>query len=98
MERNIADAVKLYSGDKPFDLFVDKLEANIEKMNQVYKEIRSVFVYAGVPDYEALPGDKESRGKFAKLFKELTAYLEAAKIQGFQWEQAESKMEGSFPI
>jgi type I restriction enzyme R subunit len=93
MERNIADAVKLYSGDKPFDLFVDKLEINIERMNLAYKEIRLVFTYAGVPNFEALPADKESRGKFAKLFKELTAYLEAAKIQGFKWEQTEYELE-----
>jgi type I restriction enzyme R subunit len=93
MERNIADAVKLYSGDKPFALFVDKLEANIERMNMAYKEISSVFACAEISDFEALPGDKESRGKFAKLFKELTACLEAAKIQGFKWEQTEFEME-----
>ena len=40
-----------------------------------------------------LPFDKEARGKFAKLFKELTAYLEAAKIQGFKWTQLEYEFE-----
>ena len=92
MERNIEDAVKLYSGDKPFDLFVDKLEGNIKMMNLVFEEIKMVFTNAGVPDFSKLPEDKESRGKFAKLFKELTAYLEAAKIQGFKWEQTEYEM------
>jgi type I restriction enzyme R subunit len=93
MEQNIFDAVKLYSGDKPFDLFVDKLERNIERMNSLYNDIRTVFIYAGLPNFEALPGDKESRGRFAKLFKELAACLEAAKIQGFKWEQAAYKLE-----
>ena len=92
MKRNIADAVKLYSGDKPFDLFVDKLEGNIKMMNLKYEEIRVVFINAGVPDFSKLPDDKESRGKFAKLFKELTAHLEAATIQGFKWEQTEYEM------
>ena len=33
MKRNIRSAVKLYSGDKPLGLFVDKLEENIQSMN-----------------------------------------------------------------
>lgn len=92
MKRNIADAVKLYSGDKPFDLFVDKLEGNIKMINLKFEEIRIVFTNAGVPDFSKLPDDKESRGKFAKLFKELTAHLEAATIQGFKWTQIEYEM------
>jgi len=93
MERNIADAVKLYSGDKPFDLFVSKLEANIKMMNMRYDEISMVFAGASVPNFSKLPDDKESRGKFAKLFKELTAYLEAATLQGFKWEQSKHETE-----
>jgi type I restriction enzyme R subunit len=92
MERNIAEAVKLYSGDKPFDLFVSKLEGNIKMMNLKFEEISMVFSGAGVPDFSKLPYDKESRGKFAKLFKELTAHLEAATIQGFKWEQTDFEM------
>ncbi|MCL2049456.1 MAG: HsdR family type I site-specific deoxyribonuclease [Defluviitaleaceae bacterium] len=92
MKRNIADAVKLYSGDKPFDLFVDKLEGNIKMMNIKYEEIRMVFASAGVPDFSRLPNEKEARGKFAKLFKELTAHLEAATIQGFKWVQTKYEM------
>ena len=92
MKQNIADAVKLYSGDKPFDLFVEKLEGNIKMMNLKFEEIRVVFANAGVSDFSKLPDDKESRGKFAKLFKELTAYLEAAKIQGFKWVETAYEM------
>ena len=33
MERNINEAVKLYSGDKPIGLFVEKLPANLKKLN-----------------------------------------------------------------
>jgi len=92
MAQNIKDAVKLYSGDKPFNLFVDKLEGNIKMMNLNFEEITMVFTNAGVPDFDKLPDDKESRGKFAKLFKELTAHLEAATIQGFKWNQTKYEM------
>jgi len=94
MRRNIADAVKLYSGDKPFDLFVNKLEGNLERMNFTFKEIHQLFVYASLPNFETLPTDKEARGKFAKQFKELTAYLEAATIQGFKWAKLEYEFDG----
>ena len=92
MERNIADAVEMYSGDKPFDLFVPKLEGNIEMMNLKYEEISMVFTSAGIPDFSKLPDEKEPRGKFAKLFKELAAFLEAATIQGFKWGQTKYEM------
>ena len=35
MKKNIEQAFKLYSGDKPFGLFVDKLEDNLNNMNAV---------------------------------------------------------------
>ena len=92
MKRNIDIAIKMYSGDKPFELFVDKLECNIKMMNHKYEEISMVFTSADIHDFIKLPDDKESRGKFAKLFKELAAYLEAAKIQGFKWIQMEYEM------
>ena len=92
MKRNIDVAVKMYSGDKPFELFVDKLEVNIKMMNLKFEEISMVFTSAGIPDFSKLPDDKESRGKFAKLFKELTERLEAATIQGFKWGQTEYEM------
>lgn len=89
MERNVAVAVKLYSGDKPIGLFVQRLKENLEAMNRLYNDIKKVFADAGVPDFTKNPADKADCGKFASLFRELNAYLEAAKIQGFKWEQLE---------
>lgn len=86
MERNINYAVKSYSGDKPIELFVEKLRYNLEKLNSVYKDIQELFVHARVKDFEKLPDDNTERAKFASLYKELNAYLEAAKIQGFHWD------------
>ena len=77
MERNIAAAIKLYSGDKPLGLFVDKLEKNLNEMNRVFAETVEVFVIASVQNFEALPTDEPSQAKFAKL---LNDYLETAEI------------------
>ncbi len=87
MERNIGEAVKLYSGDKPVGLFVQKLEENLNTLNGIFTDISKVFKDAGIPNFEKNPDDKSSRGKFAVLFKSLNEYLEAAKIQGFQWKK-----------
>ena len=39
----IEAAVKLYSGDRPLDLFVQKLPANVKSMDTRYREILDVF-------------------------------------------------------
>ena len=85
MQRNIDDAFKLYSGDKPLGLFADKLEFNLGKMNTIYDDIAAIFQSAGIENFEKLPVDHAERGQFAKLFKQFNSYLEAAKIQGFNW-------------
>ena len=89
MQRNIEQAFKTYSGDKPFGIFVDKLEKNLKKINDLYEEISELFKRAGYPSFEKNPDDKAEKGKFAKLFNEFNLYLSAAKIQGFIWKQAE---------
>lgn len=87
MEQHINRAVKLYLGDKPFELFAQRLESNLKKLNAVFEEIAELFERAGVADFQKLPDDLTERGKFAKLFKVFNDYLEAAKIQGFKWSQ-----------
>jgi len=89
MERNINTAVKLYSGDKPIGLFAQKLEYNLKKLNSIFGDIFELFNGCGIASFEKLPEDRSERGKFASLFKELNAYLEAAKIQGFNWNELE---------
>jgi type I restriction enzyme R subunit len=89
MERYIAAAVKLYSGEKTLGLFVDKIGENIAKMNAAYDEIGRLFAAAGIPDFHRLPDDNAVRGKFALLFKVLSDHLEAARIQGFKWGRPE---------
>ncbi|UED72214.1 type I restriction endonuclease subunit R [Brevibacillus sp. DP1.3A] len=87
MEQNIEKAVKLYSGDKPIGLFVEKLEYNLNKLNTIFYDISELFTRSGIPNFVKLPDNRSERGKFASLFKSFNDYLEAAKIQGFTWNQ-----------
>lgn len=87
MERNINSAVALYSGNKPLGLFVEHLDYNLEKMNQIFADISRLFTLAGIPEFYRLPDDVDECGRFAKLFSSFNDYLEAAKIQGFTWKQ-----------
>lgn len=87
MERNVNDAVKLYSGDRPLGLFVQHLAENIKKMNEMFENISELFSNASIENFEKLPDDIAVCRKFAKDFKEFNGYLEAAEIQGFRWDK-----------
>ncbi len=87
MEQHIKAAVKLYSGDKPIGLFVDRREDNLKAMNEQIAEINELFASAGVSNFERLPDDSEACAKFAGLFKIFNQHLAAAKIQGFHWDE-----------
>ena len=87
MEQNVQKAVKLYSGDKPLELFVVRLNKNLEAINLHFRSIKSVFENAEIKDFMSLPKDTADRRKFAELFKEMNDSLEAAKIQGFRWDK-----------
>ncbi|CCG85763.1 type I restriction enzyme, R subunit [Erwinia piriflorinigrans CFBP 5888] len=88
MEQHINDAVKLYSGDRPIGLFVDRLESNLKAMNELVANITELFISAGVENFEKLPDDIENCAQFAKLFNTFSQHLEAAKVQGLHWEQS----------
>jgi len=86
MEQHINDAVKLYSGDRPIGLFVDRLASNLDAMNDLATDISELFSNAGVQYFEKLPEDPAACAKFADLFKAFNQHLEAAKVQGFHWD------------
>ncbi len=88
MKQNVAAAVKLYSGDKPVGLFADRLPQNLTRLNACFAELSCIFEAAGIEDFMKLPDDLTERAAFAKNFQEFNKILEAAKIQGFTWEQA----------
>lgn len=87
MEANIQEAVRIYSGDREFGLFVDKLGDNLVAMNELSEDIASVFSVDGIENFEELPESRESKAKFAELFRTFNDRLEAALIQGFTWDE-----------
>src|SRR5574344_1166248 len=92
MKKNIDEALELYV-DQPLSVFTDKLEANLEYINQNFKAIDSLFKAEGIEYYATLPQAEASKKKFAKEFCEMTKRIEASKMQGFVWE----KLEYEFP-
>ncbi len=85
MQLLIEDAFKLYSGDKTYGVFVDKLEKNLTKINKSYENILDVFQNAGIDNFEKLPSDIDEVKQFALQFRNLERAIESAKIQGFKW-------------
>ena len=88
MEQNIEEAFNLYV-DQPLSVFTDKLEANLEHINQNFRAIDALFTAEGIEYYATLPRAEASKRKFAKEFCEMTKHLEASKMQGFLWDKLE---------
>lgn len=87
MENNINKAVESYSGGRQIALFVDKLGGNLVEMNHITEDLYSVFSVDNIQNFERLPSDIDAQKKFAQLFASFNDYLEAARIQGFSWDQ-----------
>lgn len=93
MRRNIEDAVRLYSGDKPFGLFVDHLDQHLLQINQFFTVIKRLF--SGISDFSRLPDTEDSRIEFARVLPRLYEHLQAAQIQGFTWEKDTYQFDGA---
>ena len=89
MELLIEQAFELYSGNKMFGVFVDKLEKNIDKINKTFEEIKDIFDSSSIQNFETLPTDINEIKKFALLFKTMERAIESAKLQGFKWNKNE---------
>lgn len=89
MKRNIAEAIRMYSGDRPYSVFVDRLPHNLNRMNFIFNEIKDVFDSAEITNFSKLPPLDAERGRFAKLFKTFSDHISAARLQGFSWEKSE---------
>lgn len=89
MEQQIKDAFALYSGERPYCMFVGKLKANLERLNRIFDNIRSLFVNAGLSDFSKLPEEEPVRAQFARDFRDLVECIETVKIQGFTWDKNE---------
>lgn len=92
MERNIEEAVKEYSADQPGIMFVDKLPANVKKINECFDHIREVFESNGIRDFSEVPKEIGSQKKFVDEFNKLNQALESALMQGFRWDKRKYKL------
>jgi type I restriction enzyme R subunit len=92
MEQNINDALEVYV-DRPLGLFVDKLEGNLNHINQLFLHIDDIFKSHEIANFARLPETREDRNMFAKDFSQMTHLLEAAKLQGFLWEKNKYEFE-----
>lgn len=59
----------------------------MEKLNALYAEIKDLFASAGIEEFSQIPADMAERKKFADLFQSFNENLEAAKVQGFEWDK-----------
>ena len=89
MEENISKAIKLYSGDKVFGLFANKLNYNLQVLNHLFGQIELLFNNAGITNFEKLPDNSSDRRQFAKLFNEFNKLIQAVYLQGMVWEKSE---------
>lgn len=88
MEHNIKKAVKEYSGDNPYMMFVDKLPMNIRTINHEYEEIRDVFKMCKIENFSRLPEDDTAIKKFVSHFNILNKALISAIAQSFRWDKS----------
>lgn len=93
MQKNIHEAVAMYSGNKALGLFVQQLDENLNMMNETFDEIVELFINANEPEFFRLPADPTEVGRFAKLFNIFNLYLEASRVQGFSWEKLKYKFD-----
>lgn len=89
MAIGLEKAFERYSGCNPKGLYANKLPYNLQGVNDTYKAICALFKNAGVADFAMLPATTEEKSKFAKLYRTLCGFVNAAKLQGFVWEVKE---------
>lgn len=85
MELNIAEAFDKYSGSKPFGIFVDKLDKNLDTINDLYDSIAEIFRKNGIDNFSSVPQNETDASKFVIDFNKLSSTIESAKVQGFRW-------------
>lgn len=89
MEKNIDEAIGIYSGDKASMVYVTKLEPNLVKFNAIYEVIKSIFDSDGITGFSQLPSSIAAQAKFAKEFNSLNKILQMIKVQDFIWDKSE---------
>lgn len=97
MEQNIEEAIELYSGKQAKGLFVEKLYNNLEKLNDIFEEIKSVFNISGIETSVIYRRFQEIK-QFVNLYNQLIHCYESAMIQGFTWAKSTYEIQDYEPI
>ena len=98
MEQNIEEAIELYSGKQAKGLFVEKLYNNLEKLNDIFEEIKSVFNISGIENFSHLPEVPGEIKQFVNIYNQLIHCYESAMIQGFTWAKSTYEIQDYEPI
>ena len=91
MEQRIDEAVRLYSGEKKFSVFVDRLPQNIEIINRCFDDIKRLFRTS--PDFSKLPQEKADIAKFVITFNRLEQAKVSAELQGLEWDHKDLQLD-----
>lgn len=87
MTKNIEKAFELYSGNKPYGVFVSKLRDNLLNINKCCKDIKEIFTNCNISNFEKNPEKISDIQKFVVEFQALCRFIESAKIQMFTWDR-----------
>ncbi len=87
MEARMNEALAIYSGNKPYGVFVPRLQENIVKLNSLFGQIKQIFDSEGINHYEKLPDSHEAIAKFSKMFTNFNCFVGSAKLQGMEWKK-----------
>jgi Type I site-specific restriction-modification system, R (restriction) subunit and related helicases len=87
MELWMNRALSIYSWDKPYGVFVDKLEKNLGKLYDLFSEIKEIFDSNGIKDFDRLPESAADKAMFSKKFRIFNCLVATAKIQGLDWDK-----------
>ena len=89
MEQNLKNALKTYSGENNFEIFVPKLVENLINFNTIFTNIKQLFESENIHNFEKLMESGESKQKFARLFKNLVSCYKRLEVQDFSWDKTE---------
>lgn len=86
MEKNINEAIKIYSGDRPAGIFVNRLFDNVCQMNLIFNKIKELFESVGIKNFEKNYDSDDWREEFKRYFSHFKRTIDSALLQEFDWE------------
>ena len=92
MRRNLDKALEMYCEGDTNGVKEKELKENLQTMNDLYSDIKSIFSHEHIKNFSVLPSGNEDRQKFRKDFTQMKATLRGAILQGFAWNNEYAKL------